>query len=97
MQHPKIVAITPFSLQYQGNATKMGSLGKDSGRCIYVSGNRLLHQIVFGWDKAGLLQRRSALQCVVEATTMVVAITRVRVAIVVFATTLVRCNQALVQ
>ena len=93
MQRPKIVPISPFSLQYQGNATNLGSLGKDSGRCIYVSCNSLSHQIMFGWDNAGLLQRRSALQCVVEATTMVVAITRARVAIVVFATTLVRCNK----
>ena len=62
----------------------MGPFGKNSGRFIYVSGNSLSHQIVFGWDNAGLLQRRSALQCVVEATTMVVAITRARVAIVVF-------------
>ena len=83
-QRPKIVAISPFSLQYQGNATNLGSLGKESGRHIYVSGNSLSHRIVFSWDNAGLLQRRSALQCVVEATTMVVAITRARVAIVVF-------------
>ena len=96
-QRLKIIAISPFSMQYQGNATIMGSLGEDSGRCIYASGNSLSRQIVFGWDKADLLQRRLALQCVVEATTMVVAITRARVAIVVFATTLVRCNQALVQ
>ena len=87
MQRPKIVPISPFSLQYQGNVTKVGSLGKDSGRCMYMSGNSLSHRIVFGWDNAGLLQRRSALQCVVEATTMVVAITRAIIAIDVFATT----------
>ena len=83
-QCPKIIAICPFSLQCQGNATNLGSLGNDSGRHIYVSGKSLSHRIVFSWDNAGLLQRRSALQCVVEATTMVIAITRARVAIVVF-------------
>ena len=87
----------PIFVAISGKRKKMESLGKDSGRCIYASGNSLSRQIVFGWDKADLLQRRLALQCVVEATTMVVAITRARVAIVVFATTLVRCNQALVQ
>jgi hypothetical protein len=30
-QCPKIVAISPFSLQYQGNATNLGSLGKELG------------------------------------------------------------------
>ena len=65
----------------------MGSLGKNSGRCIYVSGNSPSHRIVFSWDKAGLLERRSMLQSVLEATTMAVAITRARVAIFFFATT----------
>ena len=86
-QHPKIVAISPFSLQCQGNATNLGSLGNDSGRHIYVSGKSLSHRIVFSWDNAGLLQRRSAWQCVVEATTLVIELTSARVAIVDFATT----------
>ena len=94
---PKIIAISPFSLQYQGNAKKLGSLGIESGRRIYLGGNRLSHRIVFSWDNAGLLQRRSAWQYVVEATTLVVALTSARVATVDFATTLVRCNHALVQ
>ena len=64
----------------------MGSLGEDSERCIYMSGNSLLDQIVFGCDNVSMLQQCSACQYVVEATTMVVAITKARVAIVVFAT-----------
>ena len=87
MQCPKIFAISPFSLQYAGNATKMESLGKESGHHIYVSGNSLSHRIVFSWDNAGLLQRRSAWQCFVEATTLVIELTSARVAIVDFATT----------
>ena len=83
-QCPKIVVISPFS--YQGNATNLGSLGKESGRRIYPGGNMLSHRIVFSWDNAGLLQQRSAWQYVVEATTLVVALTSARVAIVDFAT-----------
>ena len=85
-QRPKIVAISPFSLQYARNTTIWGSLGKESGRCIQVSCNSLLHQIVFGWVNVRVLQRRSAWQYV-DATTMVVALSGVRVAIVIFATT----------
>ena len=86
-QRPKIVVISPLSLQYHLNATNLGSLGKESGRHIYVSGNSLSHRIVFSWDNARLLQRRSAWQCVVEATSLVVALTSARVAIIDFATT----------
>jgi len=86
-QRPKIVAISPFSLQYQGKTTNLGSLGKESRHRIYLGGNRLSHRIVFSWDNAGLLQRRSAWQYVVEATTLVVALTSARVAIADFATT----------
>ena len=46
-----------------------------------------MHQIVFGWVNVRVLQRRSAWQYVVDATTMVVALSRARVAIVVFETT----------
>ena len=84
---PKIVAISPFSLQYQGKTTNLGSLGKESGRRIYPGGNMLSHRTVFGWDNTSLLQRRSAWQYVVEATTLVVALISARVAIVDFATT----------
>ena len=86
-QRSKIVTISPFLLQYKGKSTNLGSLGKESGRRIYLVGYRLSHRIVFSWDNAGLLQGRSAWQCVVEATTLVVALTSERVAIVDFATT----------
>ena len=66
---------------------KFGVVGKRTGRRIYLGGNRLSHRIVFSWDNGGFLQRRSAWQSVVEATTLVVALTSVRVAIVDFATT----------
>ena len=42
----KIVAISPFSLRYQGKTTNFGSLGKESGRRIYPGGNRLSHRTV---------------------------------------------------
>ena len=84
---PKIIAISPFLLQYQGKTTNLGSLGKESGHRIYPGSNRLSHHTVVSWDNAGLLQRRSAWQYVVGATTLVVALTSARVAIVDFATT----------
>ena len=86
-RRPKIIAISPFSLQYQGKTTNLGLLGKESGRRIYPGGNMLSHRTVFGWDNTSLLQRRSAWQYVVEATTLVVALTCARVAIVDFAIT----------
>ena len=86
-RRPKIVAISPFLLQYQGKITNLGSLGKEYWRRIYPGGNRLSHRTVFSWDNAGLLQRWSAWQYIVEATTLVIALTSARVAIVDFATT----------
>ena len=86
-QCPKIIVISPFLLQYQGKSTNLGSLGKEYERRIYLGGNSLSHRIVFSWDNAGFLRRRSAWQCVVEATSLVVALTSARVAIIDFATT----------
>ena len=52
-RRPKIVVICPFSLQYQGKTTNLGSLEKESRHRIYPGGNRLSHRTVYS---VGIMQ-----------------------------------------